>query len=267
MKKVYLTIDDSPSQHTDELTDMLKAKNVPALLFARGAFMEADDGMGKIVRAIQKGFTIANHSYAHERTSDIGFESQTGQIKRTQDLIDRAYALAGVTPPPRYFRFPHLDRGCGNAWVIDFETVPETDRSYVQHLFWDGVRLESKAAPSADQINLKNRIQDWLIQNGFVKLPTPDVTFPWWTGSELAKSVDALITFSTSDWMVSPRHIGKWPMASTEDICRKIDNDPFLNQENSASIVLMHDDREDLLTVSENIVNHMLKSNFTFLKL
>lgn len=267
MKKVYLTIDDSPSKHTDALTDMLLAKNIPALIFARGAFMETDEGMAKIVRAIKKGFTIANHSYAHDRTSEAGFQSQTSQILRTQDLIDHAYSAAGVPPPPRYFRFPHLDRGCGNAWVIDFDTVPEPYRDYVQHLFWDGVRLESKALPTKEQIALKQNIQDWLRQNGFVKLPVPDVTFPWWTNSEMADAVDALITFSTSDWMAAPRHIGKWPIASAADICRKIDNDPFLNQEISASIVLIHDDREDLLTVSENIVNHMLKSNFTFLKL
>lgn len=267
MKRAYLTIDDSPSHHTDELTDFLASKNVPAVLFARGAFMETEDGFSKIVRAIQKGFTIANHSYAHERTSEIGFENQTQQILKTQNLIDRAYDEAGVAKPPRYFRFPHLDRGCGNAFPIDFGTVPEEHRNYVQHLFWDGVRLETKSSPAADQIKLKNNIQLWLAQNGFVRMPTPDVTLPWWTGTELESAIDAMITFSTSDWMLSPRHIGKWPIKTIGDLINKIDSDPFLNREDSAHIILMHDDREDLLTVAENLVNHYLNSNFTFFKI
>ncbi|HNQ91379.1 MAG TPA: polysaccharide deacetylase family protein [Alphaproteobacteria bacterium] len=267
MKRAYLTIDDSPSKHTDELTDFLVSKNVPAVLFARGAFMDADEGFTKIVRAIEKGFTIANHSYAHERTSEIGFENQTGQILRTQNLIDRAYDEAGIARPPRYFRFPHLDRGCGNAFPINFETVPNEYRDYVQHLFWDGVRLETKTPPTPGQLKLKNDIQSWLAGNGFVKMPTPDITLPWWTGTELETAIDAMITFSTSDWMLSPRHVGKWPPKTAKDLTDKIDNDPFLNREDSAHIILMHDDREDLLTITENLVNHYLNSNFTFLKI
>lgn len=267
MTRAYLTIDDSPSRHTDELTDFLKANNVPAVLFARGAFMDMDEGFEKIVRAIKKGFIISNHSYAHERTSEIGFESQTQQILKTQDLIDRAYEQAGVEGPPRYFRFPHLDRGCGNAWPIDFETVAEEYREYVKSLFWDGVRLESKEPPTSEQITLKNDIQKWLADNGFVKMPTPDVTLPWWKGSELEAAIDAMITFSTSDWMLTPRHAGKWPVKTVSDVMEKVKNDPFLGDENSAHIILMHDDREDLLTITENIVKDMLNSNFTFLKL
>ena len=270
MKKVYLTIDDSPSNNTDALTDFLFEKKVPAVLFARGEFMDPEkgnqEGFDKIVRTIKKGFIIANHSYAHERTSEIGFENQTSQIARTQLLIDQAYEEAGAEKPPRYFRFPHLDRGCGNAHAIDFNTVPEQYRDYVQHLFWDGVRLETKEPPTLAQKQLKNDVQNWLSENGFKKFPTPDVSLPWWTQSELGQAIDSLVTFSTSDWMVTPRHIGKWPVASVDDIKTKMENDPWLNREDSAHIVLMHDDREDLLTITENIVNYMLNSNFTFLK-
>ncbi len=265
MKNIYLTIDDSPSKDTDALVNFLSAQNIPALLFARGSFMEDADNFAKIVRAIQKGMVIANHSYAHERTSEIGFLSQSQQIAQTQILIDRAYDIAGVQNPPRYFRFPHLDRGCGNAWVIDFETVPEKYRPFVQSLFWDGVRLENKTPPTSAQIQLKQDMQSWLRDNGFEKLPTPDVTFPWWVKSELGQAIDALITYSTSDWMVTPRHIGKWPYKNTDDLCRKIDDDQFLSSENSAHIVLMHDDREESLTITENLVKYFLNQNFGFL--
>jgi hypothetical protein len=149
--------------------------------------------------------------------------------------------------------------------VIDFNTVPEIYRDFVQSLFWDGVRLENKEPPTQAQIQLKKDMQSWLSDNGFTKLPTPDVTFPWWTESELGQAIDALITYSTSDWMVTPRHVGKWPYKNVADLCKKIDSDPFLLSEESAHIILMHDDREDLLTEAENLVTHFLNQDFRFL--
>lgn len=269
-KRVYLTIDDSPLAQTDALTEWLKEQSVPALLFARGKWMDPDEGnqegFDKIVRAIRRGFTVSNHSYDHERVSKLGFSEITRQILKTQALIDLAYDTACMPQPPRYFRFPHLDRGCGNAWPIDFATVPQEYRDYVQHLFWDGVRLETKEPPGADQLRLKADLQKWLTDHGFEKLRTPDITHEWWTVSELGEAVDALITFSTSDWMLGPRHLGKWDIKSAVDIFEKVDKDPYLNRTDSAHIILAHD-CEDLLTVTKKIVMHMLNSNFIFLKL
>lgn len=227
--------------------------------------MEDEDRFSKIVRAIQQGFVIANHSYDHERTSQIGFKNQVEQIAKTQKLIDRAYDIAEIEKPPRYFRFPHLDRGCGNAWVIDFETVPEEYRSFVQSLFWDGVRLENKDPPTPSQIQCKKDIQSWLIDNHFQRFSPPDITFPWWVESELGQAVDVLITYSTSDWMATPRHLGKWPYKNVEDLCQKINNDPFLSSNASSHIVLMHDDSEESLTITEKLITHFLNQNFSFL--
>jgi peptidoglycan-N-acetylglucosamine deacetylase len=264
-KKIYLTIDDSPSKDTDGLIDFLTSKNVPAILFVRGAFMANKDGFEKVIRAIKKGFLIANHSFAHERTSAVGFTNQTNQILETQKLIDRAYEQAEIQKPPRYFRFPHLDRGCGNAWIIDFETVPLKDREYVQNLFWDGVRLENKDLPTASQIQCKKDIQAWLKDNNFQKFSPADVTFPWWTQSELGEAIDVLITYSTSDWMATPRHLGKWPYKNSDDLCQKINDDPFLTRSPSSHIVLMHDDREESLTITKKLIMYFLNQNFSFL--
>ncbi len=264
-KTAYLTIDDSPSRHTDEMVDFLVSSKIPALLFARGGFMEEVTYFEKIVRAIKKGMVIANHSYAHERTSEIGFTSQTEQILKTQALIDRAYDFAEVKKPPRYFRFPHLDRGCGNAWVIDFETVPEPYRDFVKSLFWDGVRLETKEPPTSQQLQLKADIQTWLVDNGFQKFSPPDMTLPWWVQSELGEAIDVLITYSTSDWMITPRHIGKWPYKTIDDLCLKIKNDSYLSTHESAHIILMHDDREESLTITEKLITYFLNQNFRFL--
>lgn len=265
-KFLYLTIDDSPSAQTDALTDFLVQKNIPAILFVRGALMEDPQNFAKIVRAIQKGFLIGNHSYAHERTSHIGFDAQTSQISKTQDLIERAYAAAGLTQPIKTFRFPHLDRGCGNAYVADFDSFLPAYRDAAQKLFWDGVRLENTDRPTPEQVQLKCDIQKWLTSEGFKALPTPLVTHSWFCDTELGQAVDTLITYSTSDWMILPRHLGKWPYQSLEDLTRKIDNDPWLHRPESANIVLMHDyGEEDSLTHFRKLITYFLNQNFEFI--
>ncbi len=267
MKKIYLTIDDSPSTQTDALTDFLLQQKIPAVLFVRGALMEEKPPYDRIVRAIGKGFLIGNHSYAHERSSQIGFAAQTLQIERTQDMIDRAYRDAGMAQPVRTFRFPHLDRGAGNAHVIDFSTVPENDRDFVEYLFRDGVRLENNTPPTDEQIRLKHDMQNWLRENGFIALPTPDVTFPWYVQSELGTAIDTLITYSTSDWMILPRHTGKWPYKNIDDLKHKMDTDSALQSDESANIVLMHDyGEEESLTHFQELIMYFLNQNFIFLK-
>ena len=264
MPRAYLTIDDSPSKHTDELTDFLLARKVPAILFVRGAFMEDEAMMAKIVRAIEKGFVIGNHSYAHDRTSVAGFDSQTAQILQTQNLIDRAYALAGKDLPRRYIRFPHMDRGMG-GWIIDLDTVPSEHRAYVENLFWDGLYVETTAKPNGELFRLKDRMQNWLHENGFQKLHTPDVTHPWFLKSEMAEAIDAMYTFSTSDWMLTPRHKGNWHYKSIDDLKRKIDTDQGLSDASSAHIILAHDDREDSLEITTTLVDYFLENGYEFL--
>ncbi|PZP56471.1 MAG: polysaccharide deacetylase family protein [Micavibrio aeruginosavorus] len=264
MHRAYLTIDDSPSNHTDQLTDFLVERGVPAIYFVRGAFMEEQKNFDKIVRSIGRGIVIGNHSYAHDRTSVAGFGSQSEQILQTQNLIERAYREAGEALPNRYMRFPHMDRGMG-GWIIDLDTVPSEHRAYVENLFWDGLRVESTERPSAELFDLRNKMQEWLKSEGFQKLPTPDVTHPWFTDSEMAGAIDAMYTFSTSDWMLTPRHKGNWHYKTLGDLKKKIDTDIWLQKENSAHIILAHDDREDSLEITTSLIDYFLEEDFEFL--
>ena len=263
MPEAYLTIDDSPSPHTDELTDFLVERGVPSILFARGAFMEDENNFQKIVRAIQKGFVIGNHSYAHDRTSIVGFDDQAAQILKTQALIEKAYLAAGEVQTGKYIRFPHMDRGTG-GWIIDFNTVPAEDRAYVENLFWDGLRVETTERPAAGFFQLKDRMQAWLEEQGFKKLPTKNVVHPWFVQSEMAQAIDAMYTFSTSDWMLTPRHKGNWHYKTIDDLKHKIDADEWLQKKDSAHIILAHDDREDSLAITTSLIDYFLELDFDF---
>ena len=263
MKNAYLTIDDSPSRDTDALIDFLRARDVPALLFVRGAFMEEGAAFARIVRAIEQGFVIGNHSYAHERTSEIGFTAQTEQILKTQDLIDRAYAQAGKEQAIKTIRFPHMDRATG-AHVIDFDTVETPYRDYVCKLFWDGLNVDTSRAPSPEQIELKSKMQEWLRAQGFQKFSPADVTHPWFTGSEMAQAVDVMYTYSTSDWMMTPRHAGKALYKTKQALVDKIHADVWLNREDSAHIILAHDDREDSFDITTSLIDQFIARGFKF---
>lgn len=258
-RKAYLTVDDSPSARTDDLIDALAADNIPALLFCRGDRLE--ESPASIVRAIKKGFVIGNHAYSHTRFSTLSFKQCVEEIEKTEALIDAAYEIAGALRPGKYFRFPHMDRGAG-GWVVDYDAVPEC-REALLKLFGDGLNIDLKP-PSAEMLGKKAALQDYLKKSGF-KPPCPKPSFPWYVKTEMAAAVDAMFTYSTSDWMITRRHAGKWSYKTLVDLKNKIDNDPWLWHESSAHIVLAHDQDETAATALA-LIGHMKDGGFEFLE-
>jgi peptidoglycan/xylan/chitin deacetylase (PgdA/CDA1 family) len=260
MAKAYLTIDDSPSGETDALCTFLLAEKVPAILFCRGDRLESNPD--PVVRAIRNGFAIGNHAYSHRRSSQIGFDEMTAEIARTDALIDAAYERAGVARTAKYFRFPHMDRGAG-GWIVDYDAVP-AERETLIKLFGDGLNV-SLDPPGGDLKKLKADLQGWLRANGFAPLPFMGVTHPWYARTEMASAIDAMFTFSTSDWMVTPRHAGKWRYKTLDDLLCKIDDDTDLQNRDSAHIILTHD-QDGLLAINEALIKHLKKRlDFAFL--
>lgn len=260
MKFAYLTIDDSPSSHTDTLTDFLVERGVPAVLFCVGERIE--ENPAPIVRAIEKGMVIGNHSFHHQRSSQLTFEDCAAQITRTEALIEAAYATAGIRRSAKYFRFPHMDRGTG-GWIIDYDCVPSEYREEIIRFFADGLNI-SLTPPSSDLVKKKEKLQRFLKNEGFSRLPIEKITHPWFAKTEMAAAIDAMYTFSTSDWMLLGRHKGKWPYQNLEDLERKIDEDKWLQTEESAHIILAHD-KEEIDFVTRDLIDHFLEREFEFL--
>ena len=260
MAAAYLTIDDSPSPDTIELCDFLLSKNVPAIFYCRGDRIEQYPDV--LPEMIKRGFVIGNHGYAHKRAVQMSYDAVVEDILKCEDLIDVAYQKASVKRPGKFFRFPYLDRGCG-AWIIDFDKVPAAERTIIQKLFAEGLYLDD-AKPTPELVEKQQRLQFWLADNGFT-VPFDDVNFPWYTHPEMLGAKDALYTFSTSDWMMTARHLQKdHPYKSIEDLKRKIDEDSYLFNENSNNIVLIHD-QDELKDVFKALVGHMVDRSITFL--
>lgn len=102
----YLTIDDSPSNKTEALLDLLKEENIPATFFVIGRYAKyREQHWPQVRRIVEEGHTLACHSFNHNRESLAGnttkFEREIGNFNKSlSDILGYDY-VADV------FRFPY----------------------------------------------------------------------------------------------------------------------------------------------------------------
>ncbi len=111
-KKVFLTIDDGPSENTKTLVNLLLRHNIPALFFFRGDSLEKFPGSARY--ALKHGFHIGNHSYSHTAFSQLPEKQFFDEILHTEKLIDTCYTQTQVLRPHKTIRLPFGDRGAGS---------------------------------------------------------------------------------------------------------------------------------------------------------
>ena len=109
MKKVFLTIDDSPGTQFTRKVDLLVKHKIPAIFFCIGQLIEKYPEA--VIDSIRKGFIIANHSYTHPYFSKISIEQVKEEIFKTDQIIEEVYQAAGIVRPAKWFRFPYGDKG------------------------------------------------------------------------------------------------------------------------------------------------------------
>ncbi|KAG2180935.1 hypothetical protein INT43_008515 [Umbelopsis isabellina] len=100
-KKGYfaLTFDDGPYKYTEELVDILNAKDVKATFFVNGNnFWDIDnntDAQNAIKKAYHSGHQIASHTWSH---ADLDSLSESGIQKEMEQLEDALMRVIGVKP-------------------------------------------------------------------------------------------------------------------------------------------------------------------------
>ncbi|MFC4550880.1 MULTISPECIES: polysaccharide deacetylase family protein [Halorussus] len=109
MPTAYLTVDDAPSAELPRKLAVLEARDVPALFFCEGRRLAEHPDHAR--RAVEAGFHLGNHTYAHRRASDLSVEEFRDELDRTESLLDDVYDRASATRPARVFRFPYGDTG------------------------------------------------------------------------------------------------------------------------------------------------------------
>lgn len=257
----YLTIDDSPSERMDDIVDWLEEKGVPAIFYCRGDNL--DKNMRSAVRAVEKGFVLANHTYSHERSSQKGLTWLIADIERCERLIEQAYQAANTAQPGRYFRFPHVDRGTA-GWVVDYDAYEGEERNALLAAFAEGLNVSSMERPPQADWDKRDLLQNYLKGAGYVQ-PFPKVTHGWFNKGEVSLAADSLYTYSNCDWMLTARHRGKWPYKDIEDLKIRAKSDKWLTEQGSVNVILAHDQAE-IVDITIELLDDLVQSGLQFLE-
>lgn len=97
---VALTYDDGPSKYTAEILDILKENNSAATFFVLGMQVNKYDEV--IVRMVEEGNQIGNHSYDHKRLTTLNDEELHNQINVTDNLIYKTALYKPFVMRPPY---------------------------------------------------------------------------------------------------------------------------------------------------------------------
>ena len=260
MSKLYLTLDDGPSPKFKALIDFLDERSIPAIFFNRGDAME--ERPEAVIYGIKKGYVMANHAYSHQKFSSLSLEEAYHEISRTEVLLDDLYDQAGVPREGKYFRFPYMDRGMGSS-LIETDNFSDMCLRGHEHLITSGLGHEL-VYPDDKLIQKKQALQKYLSEQGFTNIPAENVTIPWYVEAGFENEIDSLCTFSTSDWVLTERNIGRYGLNNLKDLTDLIDNDEDLKRKDSNHIILAHDQEEMHDTIIK-LIDHFLEKDFQFL--
>lgn len=101
-KCVALTFDDGPTELTDKLLDTLEKNDGKATFFYVGK--QAELYPETVKRASDDGHGIGNHTWNHNSLNDNNAEYNSGQVYRTQEILE---SITGTSP--LLFRPPYGD--------------------------------------------------------------------------------------------------------------------------------------------------------------
>lgn len=102
--KVALTFDDGPSEWTGPILDLLKQAGAKATFFVVGQRVDSERGRRLTLRMHLEGHEVGNHTYSHDRVTEMLSEDFRQSLLATSEAV----AFAGA-PKPRLWRAPHFD--------------------------------------------------------------------------------------------------------------------------------------------------------------
>jgi len=109
---IALTFDDGPSvPYTGQILDLLGERNVKATFFVCGQNVKLYPELAR--RIVAEGHSIGNHTYSHPFLYLLGPRAMSGEIDRTQSIIEEA---TGVRP--KLFRPPYGIRWFGLSRIL-----------------------------------------------------------------------------------------------------------------------------------------------------
>ena len=101
-KVIALTIDDGPSEYTDEIMEILSASGATASFFIIGSQVPGhEEALQKLIR---NGNELGNHAMHDEPSRSLSDATLADQVHSVDDMLRSAYNAVGAETPPQYFR-------------------------------------------------------------------------------------------------------------------------------------------------------------------
>ncbi len=101
-KIIALTIDDGPSEYTEEIAEILRSNEATATFFVIGSQVKGREGVLRDL--IRGGNELGNHAMRDEPSLSLSDDALTEQLGLVENMVHEAYAAVNVDLPPKYFR-------------------------------------------------------------------------------------------------------------------------------------------------------------------
>lgn len=99
---IALTIDDGPSNYTQDILDILQANEATATFFAIGSHMSGNEEV--LQQLLMNGHELGNHAVYDEPSWRLSSDELSTQIQAVDRQIGALYGASGLPHPRRYFR-------------------------------------------------------------------------------------------------------------------------------------------------------------------
>ena len=99
---IALTIDDGPSEYTNEIMQILNSNDATATFFIIGSQVAGHEET--LQDLIRNGNELGNHAMHDEPSRSLSDNTLADQIQSVEEILHKAYAAVDAEPPPKYFR-------------------------------------------------------------------------------------------------------------------------------------------------------------------
>ncbi|PSN63934.1 glycoside hydrolase/deacetylase [Corynespora cassiicola Philippines] len=103
-KIVALTIDDAPSEYTQQIMEILKENDASATFFVIGGQVHGQEQEKALQDLVRNGNELGNHAMHDEPSRLLSDADLIQEIDTVETMIHQAYDAVHIPHPPRYFR-------------------------------------------------------------------------------------------------------------------------------------------------------------------
>ncbi len=132
-KRIALTFDDGPSEHTNQVLDILKQYHIKATFFLIGSKIESNQKV--LRRLVAEGHQLGNHTYNHSKaTGFYSVQKLTDELESTRSVVKQFAGLnMKLYRPPFGVTTPNLPKVVSQlrlnpiGWSVrSFDTIPQS---------------------------------------------------------------------------------------------------------------------------------------------